>query len=123
MSGCWIWMGSVHKNGYGMLSHDGRHDWAHRHFYRYFIGEIQKELTIDHLCRNRQCVNPKHLDVVTHHENIMRSPIAVAAINARKTHCVHGHSLADAYRTKKNHRRCRTCTNAAQRRYGRRKRA
>jgi hypothetical protein len=68
-------------------------------------------LQIDHLCRVRHCVNPAHMEPVTPRENILRSPVALAAINARKTHCPQGHPLSGAnlYRTPQGFRACREC--------------
>jgi len=59
------------------------------------VGPIPDGLTIDHLCRNRACVKPAHLEAVSQRVNTLRSPIAVAAINARKTHCKRGHAFDD----------------------------
>lgn len=106
--GCWHWTGSLGSDGYGRLSVDGKNLLAHRLSYEFSVGPIPDGLVIDHLCRNRACVNPGHLEPVTHQTNILRGA-GEAAIHASKTHCVNGHDLADAYRTPKGHRRCRTC--------------
>lgn len=114
--GCWIWVGASRTAGYGavrLLPGDG--GYAHRAAYILAKGPIPAGYTIDHLCRNRGCVNPAHLDAVTPRENVLRSPIARAAINARKTHCKRGH-LFDAANTRyrleaSGHlsRSCRAC--------------
>lgn len=113
---CWIWQ-STTKNGYGVL-----YVWegmamrgvrAHRFIYEKFVGPIPTGLTIDHLCRNRICVNPQHLEAVTLRENILRSDSA-AAINARKTHCVNGHELSGSnlrFNRSRTRRICVTCKN------------
>jgi hypothetical protein len=88
---CWIWQDYKTREGYGVVS-DGRHHKtvAHRLVYRQQIGEIPSGLTLDHLCRQRACVNPGHMEPVTFRENVLRGSSA-AARNARKTHCVKGH--------------------------------
>lgn len=92
---CWLWTGHVNPvTGYGSYYLPGspnRSQYAHRVAYEFAKGPIPEGLTIDHLCRVRNCVNPDHLEAVSLRENVLRSPIAVAAINARKTHCPQGH--------------------------------
>jgi hypothetical protein len=92
---CWNWVGSINIKGYGRmwLNELGRTDYAHRIVYRLLVGAIPKDLTIDHLCGNKRCVNPKHLEAVTIGVNILRSN-GPAAINSRKTKCKKGHPLA-----------------------------
>jgi len=122
--GCWTWQGRMFPNGYGDTAW-APNRYAHRWSYEHFVGPIPEGLTLDHLCRNTRCVNPAHLDPVTHRENILRSPIAPAAVNARKTHCKHGHSLADARRSGPDgrHRHCRMCEVIYNRTYYRRRAA
>lgn len=75
-SGCWRWLGKIHKNGYGQINAGGKYGkilWAHRVSFGLFIGPIPAGKEIDHLCRNKWCVNPMHLDPVTHRKNILRS--------------------------------------------------
>lgn len=95
-SECWPWVASVTSTGYGALGSGGRSEpkvYAHRVSYELNVGPIPAGLEIDHLCRNRRCVNPAHLEPVPHRENTLRgeSPVAV---NAAKTHCVRGHALS-----------------------------
>ena len=87
-SGCWVWLNYCDKKGYAKF---GR-ELAHRVSYELFKGPIGRGLTIDHLCRVHSCVNPDHLEVVTHQVNIRRSD-SPSAQNARKTHCIKGHEL------------------------------
>lgn len=96
-TGCWNWRRYVLPNGYGKVAvgSKGVHKLAHRAAYECFVGPIPPGLQIDHLCRNRRCVNPAHLEAVTARENTLRSN-ATSAINARKTHCLRGHPFATA---------------------------
>jgi len=72
-NGCWDWSGSLSSNGYGFIWHNGHSVRAHRFAYEYFNNSpIPSDKEVDHLCRNHRCVNPDHLDVVTHKENVMR---------------------------------------------------
>lgn len=88
---CWLWTGAKQNRGYGNY----RSKLAHRVSYERYIGPIPNGLTIDHLCRNRLCVNPAHLEPVTQYENNMRGQ-TVVAINKKKTHCSNGHELSGA---------------------------
>lgn len=119
-SGCWVWQRYVAPTGYGVITHGGRRRLAHRVSYETFVGPIPANLTIDHLCRNRACVNPAHLEAVTSRENVLRSPMTQASINAAKTECPSGHPYDDenTYRYAGG-RYCRTCM----REYGRARRA
>lgn len=110
-AGCWIWIGPRYRNGYGRFYLGQKDVYAHRVMYMIFVGEIAEGLHIDHLCRVRECCNPDHLEPVTCRENLMRSPIAPAAINASKTHCKRGHSLSgnNLSADPDGRRHCRTC--------------
>lgn len=70
---CWMWKGAMRRHGYGCFSVNSHTYSAHRISYELFNDtEIPEKMTIDHLCMNNSCVNPKHLEVVTIHENIVR---------------------------------------------------
>ena len=90
-SGCWIWLGSIAKNGYGKIGAK----LAHRVSFIKKHGGIPEGLQIDHLCRTRCCVNPDHLEAVTQKENILRSN-SWSAKNAKKTHCDNGHEYTES---------------------------
>lgn len=113
-NGCWIWQWKLSSGGYGRMSvtsapNKFRTLAAHRVSYETFIGPIGKDLEIDHLCRVRNCINPKHLEPVTRKENVKRG-ISFAAINMKKTHCVNGHEYTPENTfIRKNGRTCREC--------------
>jgi hypothetical protein len=108
-NGCLVYS-VVDLEGYPRVNYQGSRRRAHRLFYEVFVGPIPQGLTLDHLCRNRACVNPAHLEPVLSVENVMRgmSPIAQ---NARKTHCKHGHPFddPDPIPRKLGGRVCRIC--------------
>jgi len=91
---CWYWQAATNgKRGYGKIYHNGKLKLAHRFSYELHKGVIPDGLTIDHLCGNRLCVNPEHLEAVPQKVNNLRGN-SVVAINKRKTHCANGHSLS-----------------------------
>jgi hypothetical protein len=109
--GCWDWLGTILGNGYGQFGTKGRRFLAHRFAYELAVGPIPDGLVIDHLCRNRRCVNPAHLEAVTDYVNVHRSN-AASALNALKTHCPRGHEYD--YQVGGS-RYCRTCKAAWER--------
>jgi len=122
-SKCWIWLGKPSTDGYGTMvlnrcwTGDNTNRVASRVAYELFVGEIERDLQIDHLCRNRICVNPKHLEVVTCRENVLRGN-GPPALNSRKTHCKRGHPFTsnNTYIDRKG-KQCRICRTYLNRRY------
>lgn len=124
ISGCWVWGASFSREGYGVMAwidDSGRKQYgAHRVSFVAHGGVIPEGMQLDHLCRNRSCVNPQHLEPVTPQENILRSPIAQGSLNAAKTHCPQGHPYDEANtrlwtgRNSKGYlvtsRNCKACT-------------
>lgn len=95
-NGCWVWTGAI-VGRYGRFRLDGETTYAHRASYQLLVGPIPDGYEIDHVrargCRSTRCVNPDHLEAVTHRENILRSPTCPLAVHARKTHCIRGHEF------------------------------
>lgn len=92
-SGCWNWKLYTRKDGYGQITTKQGVDVAHRTAYMVFIGEIPNDLVVDHLCRNRKCINPKHVELVSRGENVLRGETG-AGINSRKKVCLNGHPFS-----------------------------
>lgn len=92
VDGCWVWTG-LKGNGYGLMKRNNRPERVHRLMYEMLVGKIPADRVMDHLCRNRACVNPRHLEVVSQQENILRG-VGTAAINARKKECLRGHPFS-----------------------------
>lgn len=90
---CWPWPGKVRRDGYGYATAPrGVSELAHRHAYEVAVGTIPDGLTIDHLCRNRACINPSHLEPVTAAVNALRGDSPLSR-NHRKTQCNRGHAF------------------------------
>lgn len=106
---CWEWRAHVSRSGYGTFSMQGGTKRAHRVAYELVLGPIPDGLTLDHLCRNTRCVNPRHLEPVTVEVNVLRGS-GPAALNALKTHCIRGHEFTPENTIKqKRGRACRAC--------------
>ena len=109
---CWEWTGGRNREGYGYTT-VGRRQWkAHRVVWEALIGPIPEGMTIDHLCRNKACVNPDHLETVSSVDNVLRG-YSPQAKHARKTRCSKGHAFVQYG----SQRVCRTCANERHRRY------
>lgn len=106
LTGCWNWTGSINKDGYGNFSIKHKNIRAHRFSYVYWNGCIQTTLVLNHICRNRKCVNPEHLEQVTVKENINKG----RRFNSEKTHCIHGHEFTEENTYILNEKRdCKIC--------------
>lgn len=114
---CWEWTAAIGKTGgygkYTLPLNDGsgksKHVYAHRYAYELLAGPVDKFLDLDHLCRNRRCVNPDHLEPVTRKENLRRG-VGPTGLNMAKTHCPRGHEYSEENtRVNKNGRACRAC--------------
>ena len=107
---CWLWAGGVDYHPGGSYGRFQRRR-AHKVAYELLVGPIDLGKVLDHLCRNRLCVNPAHLESTTNRENILRGH-GTAAVNARKTHCYRGHPLVGSnlyINPSSGDRRCETC--------------
>ena len=110
-NGCWTWTGAFFKKKYGnygqlrMGGKDGKAKKAHRISYTFFVGEIPEGKEIDHLCHNTMCVNPKHLEAVTHAQNMQRRK------DSGLEKCKHGHlySKETTYINPRKRRECKIC--------------
>lgn len=117
--GCWLWIVNWNTYGYGRLGYaHTKQVFAHRYVYEMLVGQIPDGLTIDHVCRMRACVNPAHLEPVTHSENLRRG-LGPSAVNLRKTHCSKGHAFTgDNFKHYEGYgRECRLCRRERQTAY------
>jgi hypothetical protein len=110
-SGCWLWLGQSWK-GYGRISHTGTTKLTHRVAFELARGPIPHGFEINHLCREKACINPAHLEAVEHGENI-RYDFQLKPWgnqNTAKTHCIRGHALSGSnLYLRKGKRYCREC--------------
>lgn len=125
---CWNWTAYTNDDGYGIISQGrGRRYRAHRYVYERLVGPIPEGRELDHKCRNHGCINPRHMDPVTHKLNTLRGDMGLH--NARKTHCKHGHeftpenTISRPGKNGKIWRECRECKRREMRERMRRVRA
>lgn len=114
-TGCWEWAAAKDHDGYGRFWCGGKMGPAHRFAYELLVGPVPEGLELDHLCRNPGCVNPVHLEAVTHRVNILRGGGPLAQ-QARQTHCKRGHEMAgENLYEERGHRHCLACDRDRQR--------
>jgi len=117
-NGCWEFSGYITPDGYGRLRYGKEKILAHRLAFYLTYGQINPGMTIDHLCHNTKCCNPKHLEQVTPIENVLRGITNWAAVNKKKTHCPSGHEFSKyAWVDNRGSRHCRKCMTIRQREY------
>lgn len=117
---CLEWTGYVNPRGYGQVSYKGKNHKIHRVVWQILRGPLDDK-HIDHLCRNRRCVNVDHMEPVTKKENTLRG-ISFSAINAKKETCKNGHAFNRTYKYKGskksfNQRICDICRRTYRARY------
>lgn len=123
-NGCWIWRLRPNSDGYGQIVRRKKHFYAHVFSYLFHVGPVPEGLELDHICSVRLCINPAHLEPVTHAENVDRGRSKTHM--AERTHCVNGHELSGSnvhmqHWTRKDgtigmFRRCRKCAAEVSRR-------
>jgi HNH endonuclease len=111
--GCWVWVAALNGSGYGVVGRDSKVYRVHRIVYELLVRSIPDGLDLDHLCRNRACCNPAHLEPVTNRENWLRGQHPTA-VTVRTDRCQRGHSMADAQTRPNGSRYCKPCAKAAQ---------
>lgn len=117
-NGCWVWNRKLTTAGYGRTPYQGKSMYAHRLAYVAFKGQIPDNMHLDHLCRNPACVNPEHLEAVTHKVNVQRGLRGVLNPQRLVTYCKHGHEFTEKNtywklnpNTDRKTRMCITCKN------------
>jgi len=115
-SGCWLWIGATNRTGHGQIRIGGHNRPPHRVMYEMIHGPVPAELDMDHLCRVPCCVNPTHVEPVTHLENVARGDAGKHWSD--RDRCKHGHLFTpENTRWQGKARRCRECTKRSSNEY------
>lgn len=111
LGSCWLWTRCLSRAGYGQIRLHGATQYTHRWAYTQLVGPIPEGLELDHLCRNFACMNPSHLEAVTHKENMVRAQ--------QKIVCCRGHTYdqANTWMSRYGHRQCKACNRERHLRY------
>ncbi len=122
-NGCWIWNGSFNNQEYSCFHIKRNGTWvkilAHRYSYELIRGPVPPGMELDHLCRDTRCINPDHLEAVTHQKNTERGEAGTYKRTTSKTYCIHGHQYSEenTYINKHGFRSCKACRKLAYARY------
>lgn len=109
---CWLWRAGRKDSGYATFDVEGVTFRAHKWYWEQINGPVPIGFELDHLCKIRHCVNPEHLELVSHYENVMRSS-NIMAVHSRKTHCPSGHEYnLENTRLYQDRRYCKLCGNS-----------
>ena len=111
-SGCWLWIGYVGTNGYGVICRTSGPQYVHRIVYELLFGPLPEGLHLHHTCETRSCCNPRHLEIVTRSQHVARTPTHRSQTMKVRTHCSNGHPRTPEnvyYHSSAQSYECRIC--------------